>query len=262
MQGNIIEYRDELQSGLIRGADGNRYQFGINDCKSVIKPRTGAEVDFETQDNKAIEIYVLTKDIASDVKDAASTAAIATSSTVRAIIRKIKIILPRLIAIVVLGGIGVYVFGVVVPEARKEALRKEQLETAQRENERINSLLIDANAKCKAKDYDNAILKYEEVVNSSSSSCELTYPYFCLPRGTYPMSECFIEMKKPLKALSLIGSPTDHLDNGQQTYGPPIAKVHRYIIAARAYSLLKENDIANFYAKAACNNGDCSLVEK
>lgn len=46
MQGKILDYSNEFKSGLIRGEDGNKYRFSIDDCKSAIKPRSGVEVDF------------------------------------------------------------------------------------------------------------------------------------------------------------------------------------------------------------------------
>jgi hypothetical protein len=69
-------------------------------------------------------------------------------------------------------------------------------------------------------------------------------------------------MNKPLKALSLIRNPNVHNDELSELNIPVHYRTSHYIVAAKAYSKLNENEIANFYAMRACNYGDCSLVEK
>lgn len=59
MQGKILDYNNEFKSGLIRGEDGNKYRFSIDDCKSAVTPIVGANVDFESSGDKAVEVYVL-----------------------------------------------------------------------------------------------------------------------------------------------------------------------------------------------------------
>lgn len=59
MQGKILGYNNEFKSGLIRGEDGNKYRFSIDDYKTDITPKIGAGVDFEFNGDKAVEIYVL-----------------------------------------------------------------------------------------------------------------------------------------------------------------------------------------------------------
>lgn len=71
MQGKILDYNTEFKSGLIRGEDGNKYRFSIDDCKSAINPKANAEVDFEPSGDKAVEVYVMTKDTMEDIKDIA-----------------------------------------------------------------------------------------------------------------------------------------------------------------------------------------------
>lgn len=75
MQGKILDYNSEFKSGLIRGEDGNKYRFSIDDCKSAIKPRTNAEVDFEPSEDKAVEVYILTNDTIKDATDTLLSAA-------------------------------------------------------------------------------------------------------------------------------------------------------------------------------------------
>jgi len=74
MQGKILDYNKEFKSGLIRGDDGNRYRFSIDDCKSTITPKIGLEVDFVVNGDKAVEIYILNKDTVEKIKDVTSSA--------------------------------------------------------------------------------------------------------------------------------------------------------------------------------------------
>ncbi len=59
MQGKILDYNNEFKSGLIRGNDGNKYRFSVDDYESDGIPKVGAEVDFESNGDKAVEVYVL-----------------------------------------------------------------------------------------------------------------------------------------------------------------------------------------------------------
>lgn len=92
MQGKILDYNNDMKSGLIRGNDGNKYRFSIDDCKSSVKPHIGAEVDFETNGDKATDIYVLTSSISSNVQEGINS----TATTA-------KKILPTIIIIIVVG---------------------------------------------------------------------------------------------------------------------------------------------------------------
>ncbi|MBD3843999.1 MAG: hypothetical protein IE909_19410, partial [Campylobacterales bacterium] len=74
MQGKILDYNKEFKSGLIRGNDGNRYRFSIDDCKSTITPKIGLEVDFVVNSDKAVEIYILPQDTVEKIKDVISSA--------------------------------------------------------------------------------------------------------------------------------------------------------------------------------------------
>lgn len=113
MQGKVLDYNSELKSGLIRGEDGNKYHFSIDECKSTITPKVGAEIDFEPHEDKAVEVYVLTKDAVDDIKDIASSAATATANVATVVIDKTKSIIPTIINFIILGSIGLtfwYVF--------------------------------------------------------------------------------------------------------------------------------------------------------
>ncbi len=57
MKGQILNI--EENKGIILGEDGNRYEFDINEWKEKITPIKGMKVDFEIEDNKAKNIYLL-----------------------------------------------------------------------------------------------------------------------------------------------------------------------------------------------------------
>jgi hypothetical protein len=59
MEGKILDYNPEQQTGLIRGQDGNRYEFNISEFRSQGSIRIGQTVDFKTERENAIAIYVL-----------------------------------------------------------------------------------------------------------------------------------------------------------------------------------------------------------
>jgi cold shock CspA family protein len=72
MRGTIIDFNRTSGEGLIRGEDGNRYEYSAIEFKSDVAPRQGQEVDFEVKDGRATAVYALaTKGINIDVNDAA-----------------------------------------------------------------------------------------------------------------------------------------------------------------------------------------------
>ncbi len=67
MQGKILSYDNERETGLISGEDDNFYSMSLVDCNSSIKPKAGAEVKFEPIGDKATEIYVVSKEVEEEV---------------------------------------------------------------------------------------------------------------------------------------------------------------------------------------------------
>ena len=60
MQGTILTFQNETNTGLISGHDGNRYTFTRSDwAQAKGNPREGQTVDFETEEKKAIQIIPL-----------------------------------------------------------------------------------------------------------------------------------------------------------------------------------------------------------
>lgn len=59
MKGTVLGYDKEAGSGVLRGEDGNRYDFIRAEWKSDKTPRNGVEVDFESRDGQAVAIYPL-----------------------------------------------------------------------------------------------------------------------------------------------------------------------------------------------------------
>lgn len=59
MQGKILNYSIEQQSGVISGNDGKRYNFSNTEWKDDKAPILGALVDFNPQDTQAVDIYAI-----------------------------------------------------------------------------------------------------------------------------------------------------------------------------------------------------------
>jgi len=60
MQGTILNYNIQQGTGLISANDGNRYEFEIKDWTSTTtSPSAGIKIDFEVQQSKALNIYLL-----------------------------------------------------------------------------------------------------------------------------------------------------------------------------------------------------------
>lgn len=59
MQGNILALDAAGASGILSGADGNRYRFSLSEWKSASRPRIGEPVDFLVQEGSAVEVYSL-----------------------------------------------------------------------------------------------------------------------------------------------------------------------------------------------------------
>ena len=152
MQGKILDYSNDMKSGLIRGTDGNKYRFSIDDCKSSIKPRAGADVDFETSGDKATEIYVLTKDTIDDIKDTAKTAVRATADVT---VKTSKKILPTVIFLgVIFSGIAIYI-NVIAPEIEHQKFEK-LLSKYNDKREKIDNFIKEKNCLAAATEYQNS----------------------------------------------------------------------------------------------------------
>jgi len=60
MQGTVLEFDKQSSIGLISGSDGNRYEFIGADIQSNFHAlRIGTLVDFQAENNKAKQIYLL-----------------------------------------------------------------------------------------------------------------------------------------------------------------------------------------------------------
>ncbi len=64
MHGKITTYNIEEEIGTIHGEDGQDYTMSTVDCQSIIQPKIDAQVNFEPHGDKAVEIYVLSSQIA------------------------------------------------------------------------------------------------------------------------------------------------------------------------------------------------------
>lgn len=279
MQGKILDYNTEYKSGLIRGTDDKKYSFRIEDCKSSTKPRTGAEVDFEVREDKAIDIYILTKDTIDDIKSIASSATDTTVTAVKATVITTKKIFPILKIIAVIVGISIFIFGYLVPELERQ---KEEAKAQQLMND-YTKLHIEGDRLFKKNNYLEALSKYEAAATMADTYSLGDRWYY-----DYKAAECYLGMNKPLKALSLLGNPAVEFgrptlnqllpdapateDNGffsaQQSLRSQTMsysqerKALACVIASKAYQMSGDMYSAKVFADFACKNGDCSLVEK
>ncbi len=57
MNGQLLDYSVQTNSGLITGDDGNRYNFVGTEWKDQAIPNRGMRVDFEAQGSDAVAIY-------------------------------------------------------------------------------------------------------------------------------------------------------------------------------------------------------------
>lgn len=57
MKGKILGYNKTTQIGVISGEDGNRYQFKRENWESPNEPTVGHGVDFNVENDNAVEIY-------------------------------------------------------------------------------------------------------------------------------------------------------------------------------------------------------------
>jgi hypothetical protein len=59
MEGTVLHFDESSNKGIVRGEDGDRFEFTNTDWNSSGSPRTGAKVDFVAKDNIASEIYAV-----------------------------------------------------------------------------------------------------------------------------------------------------------------------------------------------------------
>lgn len=57
MQGQILDYTVQSNSGVISGSDGNRYVFSGSEWKDDMPPTRGMFVDFDSKEKNAVGIY-------------------------------------------------------------------------------------------------------------------------------------------------------------------------------------------------------------
>lgn len=63
MHGKIINYDSETEIGIVCGEDGKNYTLSIIDCRSIILPKAGLNVNFEPHDDKATEVNVISAEV-------------------------------------------------------------------------------------------------------------------------------------------------------------------------------------------------------
>ena len=69
MQGTVLKFDKQTSIGLISASDGNRYEFkGENVQSNFDALKTGVLVDFQIDDNNAVQIYLLNASEGNDEK--------------------------------------------------------------------------------------------------------------------------------------------------------------------------------------------------
>lgn len=58
MKGKVLDVNEVTRSGVISGADGNRYNFEITEWKASVLPKAGNNVDFSINGASALAIYI------------------------------------------------------------------------------------------------------------------------------------------------------------------------------------------------------------
>lgn len=61
MQGNILDYSIQTNSGIIVTEDGTRFKFTGADWKESSHPARGTSVDFSTEEDRALDVYFALK---------------------------------------------------------------------------------------------------------------------------------------------------------------------------------------------------------
>ena len=57
MRGQILDYVEATQSGIITGEDGARYTFSRSEWNDSSPPRNGLQIDFDVREGEAVAIY-------------------------------------------------------------------------------------------------------------------------------------------------------------------------------------------------------------
>lgn len=261
MQGKILDYNNEFKSGLIRGEDGNKYRFSIDDCKSTIKPKSGAEVDFEHNDDKAIEIYVVTRDTVDEMKDIATSAINATASAATTSKSAFKKIVPYAILI----GLVIILVSLIAigndkyHDYQYEEARKQEESKIKHDSEKAHLLFAN-------KQYEEALLLYTDLNNRSNENI-----------FKFMLVECLIKLNNPIRAeamLEKVNISDTFTDADGEQYSQNVTdtdKAKFYILKAKINKLnndykssssIYDIDYYSYNAEEACKYGDCSLIAK
>ena len=74
MEGKILDYNSETKQGLIKGTNGNRYEFVAEEYRSQTEIKIGQNVDFQAEaDNRATAIYLLKGELAGVISAASES---------------------------------------------------------------------------------------------------------------------------------------------------------------------------------------------
>lgn len=149
MQGIILDYNSDMKSGFLRDNNENRYHFFLGDCTNPEKLEMGADVNFEHDGEKAINITVIEQ-----LKETSIAKARLAKKTAA---KKITSILLMLILIVTIGAL----IAIVIISN----MQKKKLEEVQAKYESQISLIKEYLLKG---DCSNAALEYNQAKGTRS----------------------------------------------------------------------------------------------
>ena len=69
MQGQILDYSVQRNSGVISGDDGSRYTFEGSDWNDDVVPSRGMRIDFDIEGKRAVDIFKIRKSAGSASKN-------------------------------------------------------------------------------------------------------------------------------------------------------------------------------------------------
>ena len=207
MQGKILDFNNEMKSGFLRDESDYRYHFFIGDCTNPEKLEIGANVDFEHDGEKAINITVI------DRSHETSTAKARLAKKMAA--KKITSILLTLILILTVGGL---IAIVIVSEMKMKKLEEVQTKYESQISS-IKGYLREGDCAHAASEYNQAGLTRSEIYKYG--------PYYSIEthaqRGhIIEIAECFAnekDFKNAVKMLDINSAQSvDYLNRASMIY--------------------------------------------
>lgn len=227
MKGIILDWDDNLKTGLIRGNDDKKYKFSPADWKTKdVSPKAGHEVDFDVNGGSAENVYRLKASTpASDMIDNAKHISSRTIPLV------VKIIISLAILLTISIGISIIIDNI-------EKSKHEQ------KYEEYQSILHQGDSYFKEGKFDEALSEYYK---ADSYGVKAEIRNFGIDVRRYEKAYCKLIQNKASECIELLD--TEHLKNNE------------YILRGKCFEKADNLERASRDADLACNAGDCSLKQ-